>query len=235
MESNAKKYQRLVAGEYASVAEWIQQECLVTLISGIKGALGFFLRLKLYPLVFKGFSKGVVIGSDVTLRCPKQIQIAPGVILDDFVQLIANSSRRGAIEIGKNTFLRSFAMLNAGPPDGYIRVGNNCSIGQSTVIYGNGGVQIGDHVMVAGQCFIVASSHRFNQADLPIKEQGHSALGVSIGDNVWVGAGCKILDGVTIGEGSVIAANAVVNKNVDSGTIVGGVPATVIGRVDSDA
>ena len=233
MGSNAKRYQGLVAGEYASVAEWIQQECLVTLISGIKGAIGFFLRLKLYPLVFKGFSRGVVIGSDVTLRCPKQIQIAPDVILDDFVQLIANSSQRESIEIGENTFLRSFAMLNAGPPDGYIRVGNNCAIGQSTVIYGNGGVQIGDNVMIAGQCFIVASSHRFDQVDLPIKEQGHSSLGVSIGDNVWVGAGCKILDGVTIAKGSVIAANAVVNKNVESGTIVGGIPATVIGRIDS--
>ncbi len=235
MESKAKKYQRLVAGQYASVAEWIQQECVVTLISGVKGALGYSLRYKLYPLVFKGFSKGVVLGSDVTLRCPNQIQIAPGVIVDDFVQLIANSSQPESIKIGENSFLRSFAMLNSGPPDGSICVGKNSGVGQSTIVYGNGGVQIGDNVMIAGQCFIVASSHRFDQIDLPIKEQGHSSLGISIGDNVWVGAGCKILDGVTIGEGSVIAANAVVNINVDSGTIVGGIPAKVIGRVDSGA
>jgi acetyltransferase-like isoleucine patch superfamily enzyme len=234
-ESKIKKYQRLVAGDYASVTQWILQELLVTFTSGIKGALGLFLRLKLYPMVFKGVSRGTAIGSDVTLRCPHQVRIAAGVIVDDFVQLIANSSRSVSIEIGEGTFLRSFAMLNSGPPDGYIRIGNNSGIGQSTVIYGNGGVQIGDNVMIAGQCFIVASSHRFDQADLPIKEQGHSAIGISIADNVWVGAGCKILDGVTIGEGSVIAANAVVNKDVAPATIVGGIPAKVIGPVDSAA
>ena len=122
-------------------------------------------------------------------------------------------------------------MLNSGPPDGYIRVGKNSGIGQSTIIYGNGGVEIGDDVMVAGQCFIVASSHKFDTDDRPIKQQGHSAQGIRIGNNVWIGAGAKILDGVTIGDNSIVAANAVVNKDVESGSIVGGIPAIPIGKV----
>jgi acetyltransferase-like isoleucine patch superfamily enzyme len=235
MESRTKQYQRLVAGEHATLSQWILQELLITLTSGIKGALGLFLRLKLYPLLFRGFSRGTAVGSDVVLRCPQQIRIEPGVIVDDFVQLIANSSRPESISIGEGTFLRSFAMLNSGPPDGYVRIGRNSTVGQSTIIYGNGGVDIGDNVMIAGQCFIVASSHRFDEADVPMKDQGHSAIGISIADNVWIGAGCKIIDGVSIGEGCIIAANAVVNKDVEPGTIVGGIPAKVIGRVESDA
>ena len=231
-DSKAARYRQLVAGGYASTGNWLVQELLVTLISGMKGALGHALRMAFYPLAFPGFSRGSAIGSDVTLRCPRQMQLEAGVIVDDFVQLIGNSSQRTSISIGENTFLRSFVMLNSGPPDGSVRIGRNSTVGQSPIIYGNGGVDIGDHVMIAGQCFIVASSHNFDRADLPMREQGHSEQGISIADNVWIGAGCKILDGVSIGEGSIIAANAVVNRNVDPGTIVGGIPARVIGQVD---
>ncbi len=235
LESNRKKYRRLVAGEFASINEWLLQEILVTFVSGIKGALGFVLRSRLYPLVFRNFDRTSVSGCNVTLRCPKQIRLQAKVIVDDYAQLIGNSSRLISIDIGENTFIRSFAMLNSGPPDGFIKVGSNSGIGQSTIIYGNGGVNIGSHVMVAGQCFIIASSHRYGLSNIPIKDQGCTAKGITIGDNVWIGAGCKILDGVTVGNDAVIAANAVVNKNVESGTIVGGVPAEVIGRVDSSA
>jgi len=233
MEANAKRYRQLVAGEYASTRSWITQEALFTLVSGLKGALGYYLRLKLYPLAFKGIAKGTVIGCDVTMRCPAQLKCDIGVIIDDCAQLIGNSSQKISIELGRDTFLRSFAMLNSGPPDGYIRIGRNSSVGQSTIIYGNGGVDIGDNVMIAGQCFIVASSHNYSQSIIPMKEQGHSAYGISIGNNVWIGAGCKILDGVRVGACSVVAANSVVNKDVESGTIVGGVPAKVIGFMPS--
>ena len=234
-ETAREKYMRLVAGPYASTWEWIGQELLVTFISGIKGALGLFLRCGLYPMVLKDIDRTAVVGASVTLRCPNQLRLGRNVIIDDYVQLIGNSSSRYSIDIDDDAFIRSYAMLNAGPPDGYIRLGKNSGIGQSTIIYGNGGVEIGNNVMVAGQCFIVASSHRFDEHDKPIKEQGHSAKGIQIGNNVWIGAGAKILDGVTIEDNAIVAANAVVNKDVMSGSIVGGIPAQTIGQVPARA
>ncbi len=166
----------------------------------------------------------------MVLRCPRQIQLEPKVIIDDDVQLIASSRVRFAIKIGEGSFLRSHVMLNAGSPDGYINIGKNSSIGQATIIYGNGGVVIGHDVLIAGQCFIVASSHVYSAKDKPVNEQGYSAKGIEIGNNVWIGAGVKILDGVRIGDGAIIGANSVVNKSVAPYTTVAGVPARIIRR-----
>jgi acetyltransferase-like isoleucine patch superfamily enzyme len=64
---------------------------------------------------------------------------------------------------------------------------------------------------------------------IPIHQQPEVKKGIKIGNDVWIGAGCRILDGVEIGDGAVIAAGAVVNKNVSSQTIFGGVPARMLG------
>ena len=119
-------------------------------------------------------------------------------------------------------------MLNAGPPHGYIHIGDNSTIGQSSILYGNGGLEIGNDVMIAGQCFIVANSHNFSNHDIPMIKQGYSAIGITIKNNVWIGAGAKILDGVTIGEGAIIGANAVVTKDVEPWSKVVGIPAKPI-------
>jgi len=119
-------------------------------------------------------------------------------------------------------------MINAGPPDGFVRIGANCSIGQGSILYGNGGLNIGNNVMIAGQCFIVASSHNHEDCEIPMSEQGFSTRGIEIEDNVWIGAGAKILDGVTIGRGAIIGANAVVNRSVPKNARVGGVPARTL-------
>ena len=116
-------------------------------------------------------------------------------------------------------------MVNAGPPDGYVHIGEDCGIGQGTVLYGNGGLTIGSKVLMAGQCFVVASSHVTDDPNAPVADQGYSAKGIEIGDNVWIGAGAKILDGVRIGNDAIVGANAVVTSSVRAGDRVGGVPA----------
>lgn len=219
------KYRRLAAGRHVSVGRWVAQEILLTLFAGMGGVLGYGVRRLLYPWVFRGFDPLTVIGVGVTLRCPTQIKTGAQVILDDYCQLIANSDTNPSIVIGTGSFVRSFASLNSGPPAGFIKIGKNSGIGQMCVLYGNGGLIIGDNVMVAGQCFIVASSHRYDQPDVPMMMQGITAKGITICDNVWIGAGAKILDGVTIGRGAIVAANAVVTHDVAPDSRVGGVPA----------
>ena len=90
------------------------------------------------------------------------------------------------------------------------------------------GTTIGNDVLIAGQCMIVPSNHNFEDINRPIKQQGFNSKGIIIEDNVWIGSGCKILDGVTIKKGAIIASGSVVTKNVAPNEIVGGVPAKLI-------
>lgn len=227
-ESPLKRYTRNTVGANASPWSLIWHEIVLGLLTGLPGVPGFALRNALYPLLFAGFNRSCFLGRHVTLRCPRQIHLGEHVVVDEFVQLIATSSHPRAISIGHNTFIRSAAMLNAGSPDGYVHIGDNSSVGQGTVLYGNGGLTIGNNVLIAGQCFIVASSHNFDRTDIPISEQGFSSAGIVIGNDVWIGAGVKILDGVEIGSGCVVGANSVVNRSVEPYSVVAGTPAKLI-------
>jgi acetyltransferase-like isoleucine patch superfamily enzyme len=137
-----------------------------------------------------------------------------------------NSEHMGTIRIGERSSIRTYACLYT--YEGEISIGSFCSVNPFTIIYGHGGVRIGDHVRIAAHTIIVASSHNFDQLDVPISQQGTSQKGIVIGNDVWIGAGARILDGVTIGSGAVIAAGAVVNRNVPALSVVGGVPARLI-------
>jgi acetyltransferase-like isoleucine patch superfamily enzyme len=96
-------------------------------------------------------------------------------------------------------------------------------------LYGHGkGLVIGNNVLIAGHCLIIPANHIFTRKDIPINKQGTESKGIIIEDDVWIAAGCQILDGVTIGKGAIIAAGSVVNKSVDAYSIVGGVPAVFI-------
>jgi acetyltransferase-like isoleucine patch superfamily enzyme len=224
-ETNLRRYIRLTVGEGSSIGTLLWQELFLSLLGGLHGAIGLVLRNKLYSFLFRNFHKTAYIGHHVTLRCPRQILLESNVIIDDYVQLIGTSRNPEAIRIGNHSFVRSFAMINSGPPEGFVHIGARSSIGQGTLIYGNGGLEIGDNVLIAGQVSIIASSHIYENIDVPIAFQGYSATGISIGNNVWIGSGARILDGVLIGDGAIIGANAVVNKSVQPGDRVGGIPA----------
>jgi acetyltransferase-like isoleucine patch superfamily enzyme len=225
-ESSLDRYTRLTAGEGASLWSLFCQELVTGLCGSLPGILGWGIRNRLYPFFFKGFHKKAFLGRNITLRCPRQMRLSAGVVVDDFVQLIATSRRPKAITIGEGTFLRSFAMLNSGPPEGFIHIGRNSTVGQGALLYGNGGLTIGNNVMIAGQSAIIASSHNYEDVRLPMTDQGYCARGITIYDNVWIGAGAKIMDGVSIGEGAIVGANAMVNRPVAPGERVGGIPAS---------
>jgi acetyltransferase-like isoleucine patch superfamily enzyme len=115
-----------------------------------------------------------------------------------------------------------------GLPHAFIRVGRGTFIGESVVIRGQGGVTIGDSVLIAPLVKILAVNHNFADVTRPVIDQGITGRGIVIDDGAWIGAGATILDGVHVGQGAVVGANAVVSRDVPPHTLVVGIPATVV-------
>jgi len=110
-----------------------------------------------------------------------------------------------------------------------VRIGSNCSINDFVHIWGAGGVQIGDDCLIASHCVITSQSHDPSALRRDQRYRETSVNGpIVIGNNVWICSGAIILPNVTIGDGAIVAAGAVVNCDVAAGSMVGGVPAKLI-------
>lgn len=137
-----------------------------------------------------------------------------------------NAVARGVVAVG------SFCELNQGvelnPFGGSIRLADRVWIGPYVVIYGHGGVEIGEWSMVSMHATIVSSNHSIPGMDRRMRWENDVLLPTKIGRDVWIGANAVILGGVTIGDGAVVAAGAVVTKDVERGAIVAGNPARLL-------
>ena len=109
-----------------------------------------------------------------------------------------------------------------------LTVGQRVTINDRSYLECKGGLQIGNDVLIGHDVSILTNSHNHSEVDIPINRQGETMKQVTIGNNVWIGAKVTILMGVSIGDNTIIGANAVVTKSVPEGVIVAGVPAKVI-------
>ena len=134
----------------------------------------------------------------------------------------------GSITIGRNCEVHPFSMLMT--YGGHICIGDNCSINPFTIVYGHGGVRIGDGVRIAAHTVIIPANHNPGSDGVPLHGSGVSGDGITIDDNVWVGAGSRILDGVRIHRNAIVGAGSVVTKSVAENATVAGVPARVISQ-----
>ncbi|MET0658533.1 MAG: DapH/DapD/GlmU-related protein [Steroidobacteraceae bacterium] len=138
----------------------------------------------------------------------------------------ASIVKGGSITIGEHCHIHRGAMLAT--YGGEIRIGDNSTVNPYSVLYGHGGLRIGNFVRIATHCVFIPANHGFDQLDVPIARQPVEALGITIEDDVWIGANSVVLDGVTIGQGSIIGAGSVVTKSVRPYSICVGNPARVI-------
>jgi acetyltransferase-like isoleucine patch superfamily enzyme len=106
-----------------------------------------------------------------------------------------------------------------------LQVGRNTAIGRRCVIDARGGIAIGRDVNISSYARLQTAKHLIDDPDF-----AHHYAPIAIGDRVWIAEGAVVLGGVTVGEGAVVAANAVVTKDVEPFSVVGGVPARVIGQ-----
>ena len=110
-----------------------------------------------------------------------------------------------------------------------ISVGKRLAINVGSYLDGRGGITIGDNVMIGPNCVLSSCEHGHSRTDIPMAEQNHTYAPIMIGNDVWIGGNCVIKSGVTISDGSIIAAGAIVTKDVPPYCIFGGVPGQVIG------
>lgn len=141
---------------------------------------------------------------------------------------VLNREYGGSIAIGAGTVVHRGAMLI--PMGGFIRLGFRCRVNPYAVLYGNGGLTIGDYVRIAAHCVIVPANHGIALDGGLIAEQPLSKQGIRIGNDVWLGAGVKVLDGAVIGDGCVVGAGAVVRGELEPYGIYAGIPARLVRR-----
>jgi acetyltransferase-like isoleucine patch superfamily enzyme len=108
---------------------------------------------------------------------------------------------------------------------GIVIIGSNVSINYGSILYGHGGLTIGNDTRVAAYSMFIPMNHVFDDKDILIRNQPTSKEGISIGQDVWIGARATILDGVFVGDGAVIGACSVVTKNIDKHGVYAGNPA----------
>lgn len=137
-------------------------------------------------------------------------------------------SQPGRLSAGAGLWLENGVVLDAW--GGRIALGADVFIGPYAVIYGHGGVEIGDTCLISMHCRIVSSNHTVPPLGTTIRSQPDVLLPTRIGRDVWLGAGVTVLGGVTIGDGCVVGAGAVVTSDLPAGSIAVGVPARVVGR-----
>lgn len=227
-QSQVRKYQHMVVG---SERWWdlVKFELVLLLVSRLPGALGLFLRSKLYPLILGEVGRGVVFGANISLRHPHKIRIADGVIVDDNVVLDAKGDGNRGITIGRDAFIGRNVILHC--KDGDIELGERADIGANSLIFSGSRVRIGHDVLIGAYAYIVGGgNYEIDRTDVPMNRtlREGTARGISVGDDVWIGAHAVVLDGVSVASGSVIGAGAVATKDVPGWSITAGVPARVI-------
>jgi acetyltransferase-like isoleucine patch superfamily enzyme len=200
------------------------------LFSRIPGPVGLIVRAVWYrPFLNKGSDMGF-IESNVDLFYMDSIILRKGVYIDRYCRLHASEAE---IVLGKNNRVMKGAYVcsyvsNARKSEGII-TGSGCWIGiNANLQSGQGGLAIGNNVLIGPNAVISTGNHDYEKTELPAIEQEFYGKQIQIGDNVWIGSNAVVLGGVRIGEHSVVAAGAVVTKDVAPYTLVGGVPAKKI-------
>lgn len=169
--------------------------------------------------------------------CAKAIAILPKGVRNSLLRFFRNTGGKTGIAIryilvktlakncGNNVSIKQYVFIE----NIYnISFGNNVSVHPFCYLEGSGGIDIGNDISLAHNTSILSVNHTWENQKIPIKYNPIEHTPVKICDDVWVGCGCRIMAGITIHSRSIIAAGAVVTKDVDTNTIVAGVPAKQI-------
>lgn len=186
---------------FREIKDWVE-----AILGAIPGAIGLALRRVYYRFRLAAPAPELSIQPNVSITCPQSIRI------------------------GRKCHLARDCKLYA-TPETPIKIGHNFSANTNVMINarGKGSITIGNNVLIGPNVVLRSNNHVFERTDMPINEQGMTDGTIVIGDDVWIASNAVVLQNVSIGDGAVVAAGAVVTKDVPPYAIVGGVPARTIG------
>ncbi len=222
-----QKYALLVVGK-KGIWSLIKYELIVLFFSRVPGALGFALRRIFFPILLGSVGKGVVFGHSITLRHPHKVHVGDNTIIDDYVVLDGKGEENQGITIGQNVYVGRSTILSC--KEGSIYLDDYCNLSANCSLLSETEIRLGKYCFLAGNCYLVAGgNHSFEDTAIPIMFQpSYSKGGIRIQEDVWLAAGAIVLDGVTIGTGSVIGAGSVVTRSLPDMSVALGVPSKVV-------
>lgn len=199
-------------------------------LAGLPLKPGRMLRNGVYRGIFARYGRRVDLQPGVEFLGMGGIELGDSVRMHPGVRLRCHGPSR--------IVLHEWAHIDRGVDirthqDGQIEIGCHTYLGPYTCLSGDA-ISIGNYCAIASHSGIYANNHVFDDPTVPIVQQGNSYKGIVIEDDCWLGSGVRVLDGVTIGRGSVIGAGAVVTKNIPPYSIAVGVPAKVVGKRGGD-
>ena len=192
---------------------------------------GFMIiRGKLFSLGYSRIAGSLFVGRGVKAIEKKYIQIGAKTKIHDGVYIDA-LSREGVI-VGENVVLGrncriecTGTLSNIGKG---VVIGDRTTFGNDCYFGAAGGIEVGKDVIAGQYIRFHSENHNFDDTTILIRKQGVSHKGIRIGNNCWIGSGVVFLDGTILGDGCVVAANAVVTKSFPDNSVIGGIPAKLI-------
>jgi len=224
-KSKADKYRDLVIGR-GGLGPLVSYELIMLCCSWVPGALGLFLRSKLYPLILGAVGRNVVFGANVTIRHPHKISIGDNVVIDDNCCLDAKGTDNRGIVIGTGVFVGRNTILSC--KNGDIIVDDHANLGFNCEIFSASRVRVGKNILMAAYTYLVGGDHLYDRVDIPVLQQGRTARGIDVDDNVWLGTHVVVTDGSRVGRDAIIGAGAVVVGEIPEFAIAAGIPAKVM-------
>ncbi len=205
----------------------LKYELVMLFCNGLPGALGLYLRSKLYPRLLGAVGSNVVFGRGVTLRHPHKICIGSNVIIDDHCVLDAKGGENSSITLGDGVFIGRNSIIYC--KDGKIEIQDRANISANCQLYSGKKLVVGKGTLIAAFSYLMSGGSYDYRSQVPLAEQNGYAKGPTlIGSNCWLGAKSVVLDGVSIGDNTVIGAGAVVTKDIAADAIALGTPAKVV-------
>lgn len=208
----------------------LSTELSTAMFYGFSLHTAFSLLRGIKTVMFFKNPKGASLGKRVQFRYSSRIRFGKFMKTGDFVKFSGLGT--GGIVLGNNVSIGGHSSLIVSTTlndlGKEIRIGDNVGIGEFAYMGGAGGLKIGDNCIIGQYFSCHPENHNFQETVVEIRKQGTTRKGIEIGENCWIGSKVTVLDGVTVGPGSVIAAGAVLTKSFPANSIIAGVPAKLI-------
>jgi len=222
-----RAYQDLVLGS-RSWSFLLKYELIMLLAQNTPGALGLWLRKKLYPKLLGGCGPGCLFGRGVTLRHPGKIFLGPGVVIDDGAMLDAKGQGNRGLVLGQGVYVgRNSIVYTKG---GDIELAPGVNVSHNCELFSSNRLSVGPGTFIAAYSYLLSGGEYEVDTEVPLAEQpGTKSRGETrVGANVWIAAHVVVADGSRIGDHAVVAAGAVVRGDIPPAHLAAGVPARVV-------